>query len=72
MDSFTEIVQTWGRANMASDLSVPGEQVPEERVRSWERFNTIPDKHWRRLLNKAPARNISISPDLLIDLAARS
>ncbi len=67
MKSFTEIVKAWGRKNMASDLS-----VPKERVRGWERFDGIPDEYWQELLDKAPERNIEISPDLLIDLAARS
>ncbi|KKK55593.1 hypothetical protein LCGC14_3073010 [marine sediment metagenome] len=67
MESFTEIVKTWGRADMAKDLG-----VTEERVRNWERLDSIPDDFFRRLLDKAPKRNIRISPDLLIDLAARN
>ena len=71
MDSFTEIVKAWGRAEMADDLSTPSERVPEERVRGWERFDNIPDKHWQELLKRAPERNICISADLLVNLAAR-
>ena len=67
MKSHSEIVRAWGRDEMAADLD-----VPKERVRAWERFDCIPDKYWRELLNKAPERDISISPDLLIDLAARA
>ena len=67
MKSMTELVVAWGRKELAGDLG-----VPVERVRAWERFNTIPDKHWRELLDKAPKRNIKISPELLIDLAARN
>ncbi len=66
MNSFTDIVMVWGREELAADLS-----VPVERVRGWERFNLIPNKHWQELLNKAPERNIKISPELLIDIAAK-
>ena len=66
MDSFTDIIRAWGCERLASDLS-----VPKERVRSWERFNTFPDEHWKLALKLAPNRNIEISPDLLIDLAAK-
>ena len=66
MQNFTEIVETWGRTELAADLN-----VPKERVRGWERFNTIPDEYWKKLLSKAPDRNIDISGDLLIELASR-
>ena len=66
MNSYTEIVNTWGVTEMAFDLG-----VPKERVRGWMRYNMLPPANWRRLLEKAPSRNIDISPDLLIDLAAR-
>jgi DNA-binding transcriptional regulator YiaG len=66
MKSFSEIVRKWGRENLAADL-----QVPKERVRAWERFDTIPDEYWKEMLATAPQRNIRISPNLLIDLAAR-
>ena len=67
MESFTEIVRAWGRTKMADDIG-----VTEERVRNWERLDSIPDDFFRRLLDKAPERNIEISPDLLINLAARN
>ncbi len=67
MKSFAEIVKAWGRKNMASDLN-----IPKERVRGWERFDGIPDEYWQELLDKAPERNIEISPEILIDLAARN
>ena len=66
VDTYTQIIKTWGRKEMAADLG-----VPVERVRGWERFNKFPPQHWRVALNKAQARNIPISSDLLIDLAAR-
>ena len=67
MKSYAEIIRAWGRAEMAADLG-----VPKERVRSWERFDTFPDEHWKLALELAPTRNIEISPDLLIELAARN
>ena len=67
MESHREIVQTWGRQTLASDLD-----IPEERVRAWERFNSIPAGYWQDLLSKAPERDIDISPELLIELAARN
>ena len=66
MKNFTEIVETWGRTNMVADLG-----VPKDMPRQWSRDNSIPAWYWRRLLNKAAERNIAISPDTLIDLAAR-
>ncbi len=66
MESHSEIVHAWGRETLAKDLN-----VPKERVRAWERFGSIPAEYWRELLNKAPERNIHISGDLLIDIAAR-
>lgn len=67
MQNFTEIIKHWGRDQMAADLG-----VPKERVRGWERFNKLPQEHWRLLLSKAPERNIAISPDILIDFAAKN
>ena len=61
-----EIITTWGRGRLAKDLD-----IPKERVRSWVRQNSIPVGYWQKLLNKAPERNIHISGDLLIDIAAR-
>lgn len=66
MQSFTEIVESWGRAELAADLG-----VPKERTRQWSRDDTIHAKYWRGLLEKAPERGIRVSPELLIDLAAR-
>lgn len=66
MESFSDIVKTWGREVMAADLG-----IPKERVRAWERFDTIPDEYWKSILEKAPGRNIPVSPDLLIELASR-
>jgi len=66
MESFREIVETWGRQQMATDLG-----VPKERARQWSRDNSIPQWYWKGLLAKAPDRNILVSPELLIDLAAR-
>ena len=67
MESPRKIVQTWGRQTLASDLD-----IPEERVRAWERFNSIPAGYWEEMLNKAPGRDIDISPEILIRLAARN
>lgn len=67
MDSFSEIVRAWGRDVMASDL-----RVPKERVRAWERFDTIPDEYWKEILATAPKRKIKLSPEILISLAARN
>ena len=67
MSGNRKIIEAWGRAQLAVDLD-----IPKDRVRGWERHDTIPKEYWRELLNKAPERNISISPDLLIDLAARN
>ena len=62
-----EIIAIWSRRQLARDLN-----VPVERVRGWERQNSLPASYWRELLNKAPERNIDISGDLLIDIAARN
>ncbi len=67
MNSNTEIIDQWGRVLLAVDLG-----IPPDRVRNWERHDSIPKEYWRELLNKAPERNIRISPELLIDLAARN
>ena len=67
MESQREIVQTWGRQTLASDLN-----VPEERVRAWERFNSIPAGYWKEMLSKTPDRDIDITPETLIRLAARN
>ena len=66
MQNMAKLIDTWGRAELAKDLG-----VPKERVRGWRRHDVLPPKYWKRLLEKAPARNIKISPDLLIDIAAR-
>ena len=66
MNSFTEIVESWGRSELAFDL-----KVPKERTRQWSRDNSIAAWYWKDLLSKAPERNIDISGDLLIDIAAR-
>ena len=66
MDSNREIIRTWGIKRLAEDLG-----IPRERVRGWERWDSLPASYWRELLNKAPERNIHISGDLLIDIAAR-
>lgn len=64
--SFSEIVETWDRFELAYDL-----RVPPERVRGWLRDNSIPSSYWKDILSMAPDRGIDITPDLLIDLAAR-
>lgn len=66
VNSFTEIVETWGRAELASAMG-----VPKERARQWSRDNSIPQRYWKRLLAEAVEREFPISPDLLIDLAAK-
>jgi len=66
MESHREIVRAWGRETLAADLN-----VPKERVRAWERFDSIPAGYWQKLLKRASERNICISADLLISLAAR-
>lgn len=67
MKSYSEIVEAWGRNTMASDLD-----VPPERVRGWQRFNTIPVGHWKRLIELGPVRGIEVSADLLIRIAAEN
>jgi len=67
MRSNTEIVIKWGRALLAADLD-----IPEDRVRNWERSDSIPKEYMREMVEKAPERNIQISDELLIDLAARN
>ena len=62
-----KMIRAWGRAILAFDLG-----IPLDRVRNWERSNSIPKEYWRELLDKAPERNIKISPEMLIDLAARN
>ena len=54
------------------DILADDAGVDIEAVRGWRKRDSIPAKYWRELLNKAPERNIRISPDLLIDLAARN
>jgi len=67
MESFTEIVESWGRQQMATDLG-----IPKERARQWSRDDSITAKYWKDLLSKAPDRDIDISPETLIRLAARN
>lgn len=68
MKTFRDIISAWpGVDFLAVDIG-----VGVETVRGWWKRDSIPVKHWKRLLDKAPERNISISPDLLIDLAARN
>jgi len=67
MDSFREIVETWGRTKIANDLG-----VPKERARQWSRDDSITAKYWQDLLSKAPSRDIDISPEVLIRLAAKN
>ena len=61
-----EIIRMWGRGQLAADLG-----IPKERVRGWERWDSLPASYWRELLNKDAERNIDISGDLLIDIAAK-
>ena len=68
MDSFENIICGWpGMDVLASDAG-----VDVETVRGWRKRDSIPAKYWRELLDKAPKRNIKISPELLIDLAAKN
>ncbi len=66
MESNAEIVKVWGRDKMAEALS-----VPKETVRSWQRLDTLPKEYWKDILRCAP-RDMALSPELLIDLAARN
>jgi len=66
MTTYTEIIKAWGREKMAQDLC-----VPKERVRGWERYNKFPAKNWKLALEVAP-KPIGLSPNLLIDIAARN
>ena len=66
MDSFTEIVEDWGREALASDMD-----IPKERARQWSRDDSIPSWYWQKLLARARRRGIKITPNLLIRLAAR-
>ena len=66
MQNISDLIDVWGRAELAHDLG-----VPKERVRGWRRHDTLPQKYWKRLLKIAPDRNIDISPEMLIDLAER-
>lgn len=67
MNTYTEIVVAWGRQQLAEDLG-----VPPERVRGWERFDKIPSSNWRRMVDLAPTRGVNISPDLLLNIAAKA
>lgn len=64
MNSFTEIVETWGRRQMGIDIG-----VTKDRARDWSRCNSIPAKYWKRVLELAPSRNIELTPVLLVELA---
>lgn len=75
VDSFSAIIEAWDRSGispaqsqavMAADFN-----VPKERVRGWWRENSIPSEYWQEVVDKAPTRGIAISPELLIELAAR-
>ena len=66
MDSFSEIVETFGQQALADDVG-----VPKERARQWWRDDSIHSKYWKRLLKAARKRRIKITPELLIDLADR-
>ena len=67
MKSFTQVMCAWpSMALLAEDAG-----VDVEATRGWRKRDSIPSKYWRRLLNKAPERNINISSDLLVDIAAR-
>lgn len=85
MESYSDVIQTWGRAEMVADLApnlgVSLEPATDEekaelqrlkdRVRKWDQLDILPVEHWQTLLEIAPSRDIDISPELLIELAAR-
>ena len=85
MESYSDLIQAWGRGEMLSDLA-PGlgislepttdEEKAElkrlkDRIRKWDQLDILPVEHWQALLEIAPSRDIDISPELLIELAAR-
>lgn len=68
MNSFEQIINAWPSiGEFANDMG-----VNVETARGWRKRDSIPAKYWKRLLNKASQRNISISADILVDLAARN
>lgn len=79
MESFSEVIQTWGRQQLTVDLAEPlgiREETDDfrrlkDRIRKWEELDILPTEHWKAILSKAPSRGIKLSPELLIDLAAR-
>ncbi len=67
MHSFTEIVETWGRKRLVTDLG-----LPEDMPRQWSRDDSIHAKYWKKLLASPRAWAIGITPEILIELAARN
>ena len=68
MNSFTQVMCAWPKISLLADDA----GVDIEAVRGWRKRDSIPARYWKKLLDKAPERNIEISPEILIDLAARS
>ena len=66
MQSNKEIIQAIGRRNIATEL-----EIPEERVRGWERIDSLPAEYWKEILAMAPLYNVELSAALLIRIAAR-
>ena len=67
MKEFNDIAERWpSRAMFATDLG-----VKYTTARGWSQRDSIPSAYWRALINAGMRRNIEISPDLLIDLAAK-
>lgn len=67
MDSFQQIIKKWpDRSALASDLG-----VMDETIKGWIKRESIPANYWKRLIAAGAERGIYVSPDKLIDLAAR-
>lgn len=65
MHSFTELIDTYGRARLAEDM-----EIPVNRVRNWQRHNNIPADYWRELIELANVRGIGIDAAGLVEWAA--
>jgi hypothetical protein len=54
MHSFSDIIRAWpGLAEFKRDMG-----VPTSTAQSWRDRDSIPNPHWKRLVDKAQARGI--------------
>lgn len=61
-----DIIEAIGRRNIAEALN-----IPEERVRGWERIDSLPAEYWKEILALAPLHNVELTAVMLIRIAAR-